>query len=355
MIDTLRASAYTIPTSSPEADGTLAWDSTTLVLVEVSSGDVTGTGWTYGSPACATVAEHDLAPVVRGRDAMDVGGSWNAMQVALRNIGRPGVAGMAMSAVDCALWDLKARLLGLPLHRLLGAVHDSVPVYGSGGFTTYDERQLADQLSGWMEQGIPRVKIKIGGEPLERDLRRVAQARDVIGSAELYVDANGAYTVGEACRVAARLAAYDVMWFEEPVSSDDLSGLRVVREQTGIDVTAGEYGYDLVYFERMAGAVDCLQVDVTRCGGITELLRIAAVAQAHGLQVSGHCAPALHLAALAAVPNLRHLEWFHDHTRIETMLFDGLPDPADGSLTPSGSPGNGMTWLPSAAAKYRVT
>ncbi|GAA1566761.1 MULTISPECIES: enolase C-terminal domain-like protein [Kribbella] len=358
MIGSVSASAYTIPTDAPEGDGTFAWDSTTLVLVEVSADGATGTGWTYGSPACATVVSHDLASVVQGRDPMDVGGSWNAMRSALRNIGRPGVGGMALSAVDCALWDLKARLLGLPLHRLLGAVHDSVPVYGSGGFTTYDDRQLADQLTGWAEQGIPRVKIKIGeswGTRENRDLARVAQARDLIGAdAELYVDANGGYTVGQACRVAERLASYGVTWFEEPVSSDDLAGLGVVRDRTGIDVTAGEYGYDLAYFARMCPMVDCLQSDVTRCGGITELLRIAAVAEAHGLQLSGHCAPGLHLAALSAVPNLRHLEWFHDHTRIESMLFDGLPAPAGGTATPSESPGHGMTWLPLAAATYRV-
>jgi L-alanine-DL-glutamate epimerase-like enolase superfamily enzyme len=359
-IESVRASAYTIPTDAPEADGTFAWDSTTLVLVEVVADGRTGTGWTYGSPACATVVTHDLAPVVAGRDALDVTRSWNAMRSALRNVGRPGVAGMAMSAVDCALWDLKARLLELPLHRLLGAVRDGVPVYGSGGFTTYDDSQLADQLSGWIDQGIPRVKIKIGesgGTAEERDLCRVAQARDVIGSsAELYVDANGGYSVGQAKRVASRLTTYGVTWFEEPVSSDDLAGLRAVRERTSIDVTAGEYGYDLLYFERMcaADAVDCVQVDVSRCGGITELLRIAAVAEAHGLQISGHCAPALHLAALSAIPNLRHLEWFHDHTRIEQMLFDGLPAPVDGTAFPPDSPGHGLRWLPSAASSYRV-
>jgi L-alanine-DL-glutamate epimerase-like enolase superfamily enzyme len=273
-IESVESSAYTIPTDAPEADGTFAWDSTTLVLVEVSARERTGIGWTYGSPACAAVVTHDLAPVVAGRDAMDGGGCWKAMRAALRNVGRPGVAGMALSAVDCALWDLKARLLEMPLHRLLGAVREGVPVYGSGGFTTYDERQLADQLSGWVEEGIPRVKIKIGessGTAEERDLRRVAQARKVIGDAELFVDANGGYTVGQARRVAAGLSAYGVTWFEEPVSSDDLAGLRAVREQTSIDVTAGEYGYDLVYFERMCGSVDCVQVDVTRCGGITEL------------------------------------------------------------------------------------
>jgi L-alanine-DL-glutamate epimerase-like enolase superfamily enzyme len=358
-ITDVRASAYRVPTSSPEGDGTFGWDSTTLVLVEVDAGGRTGTGWTYGSSACATVVASDLAGVVEGRDAADVGGCWVAMRSALRNIGRPGVAGMALSAVDCALWDLKARIVEQPLSRLLGAVHDGVPVYGSGGFTTYDDRQLADQLSGWVEgQRIPRVKIKIGenrGSAVARDLRRVAQAREIIGpDTELYVDANGGYSAGQARRVASRLGLYDVTWFEEPMSSDDLAGLRSVRDHTSMDVTAGEYGYDLVYFERLCGAVDCVQVDVTRCGGITELLRIAAVAEAHGLDVSGHCAPGLHVAPLTAIPNLRHLEWFHDHVRIESMLFEGLADPTGGQVVPADLPGHGLTWLPSKAAPYRL-
>ncbi|MFI5693764.1 enolase C-terminal domain-like protein [Kribbella sp. NPDC051586] len=355
------ASAYTIPTDAAEADGTFAWDSTTLVFVQVQAAGCTGTGWTYGSVACAAVVDHDLASVVCGRDAMDVAGSWTAMVVALRNIGRPGVAGMALSAVDCALWDLKARLLDLPLHLLLGAVHDQVPVYGSGGFTSYDDAQLSHQLNGWVvDQRIPRVKIKIGesrGTCTDRDLHRIKKAREIIGPAtELYVDANGGYTVGQAVRIGEQFDELGVTWFEEPVSSDDLDGLRHVRSRLSCDVTAGEYGYDLVYFDRMcrAEAVDCVQVDVTRCGGITELLRIAALAAARGLQVSGHCAPHQHVAALAAVPNLRHLEWFHDHVRIEQLVFDGTADPAGGAIRFNAAPGHGLTWRPSAAEPFRV-
>ncbi len=350
MVESVEASAYTVPTDLPEADGTLSWDRTTLVLVQVRAGDTVGTGWTYGSPACARVVSHDLAPVVTGREALAVPASWSAMVRQLRNIGRPGVGAMALSAVDLALWDLAARVQHVPLHQLLGARRDGVPVYGSGGFTTYDESQLADQLGSWVEQDISRVKIKIGedaGSRVDRDLDRVAQARSVIGpETELFVDANGGYTPGQAVRVGHRLAEHGVIWFEEPVSSDDLDGLRHVREHCSADVTAGEYGFDLAYFERMcaAGAVDCLQVDVTRCGGVTELLRVAAVAAAHGLEVSGHCAPHAHVAALTAVPNLRHLEWFHDHVRIERMLFDGCLDPGGGCSArrtgrATGSPG----------------
>lgn len=362
-IDSVEVSAYTVPTDAPEGDGTLTWDSTTMVLVTARSGDVEGIGWTYGPTACATMVRDKLAGLVTGRNAMDVGGSFTAMVKAVRNAGRPGVAGYAISAVDVALWDLKARLLHLPLHHLLGAVRTSVPVYGSGGFTTYNERQLRHQLGHWaLEQRIPRVKIKIGeswGTNPGRDLDRMRQARTVIGDdTELFVDANGGYTRKQAIRVMTAATDLGVRWFEEPVSSDDLDGLREVRDAVSADVTAGEYGYDLYYFRRMcaAGAVDCLQADVSRCGGVTEWMRVAAVAASFGLQVSGHCGPHLHAHVAAATPNLRHLEWFHDHVRIENMFFDGTLDPTGGAITPDpDAPGNGLTLKAADVESYRVT
>ena len=293
---------------------------------------------------------------------MDIGGAFEAMVRAVRNDGRPGAVGYAISAVDVALWDLKARLLGLSLPRLLGAVRTEVPVYGSGGFTTYSDRQLADQLSGWaLEQRIPRVKIKVGeswGTAAGRDLERMAQAREVIGpETELFIDANGGYSRKQAVRIMSAASDLDVRWLEEPVSSDDLDGLREVRDAVQADVTAGEYGYDLTYFRRMcaAGAVDCLQADVSRCGGITEWLRVAAVAASYGLEISGHCAPHLHAAVATAVPNLRHLEWFHDHVRIESMFFDGALDPAGGTVRPDpDAPGLGLTLRAADAERYRA-
>ena len=276
-IDSVNVSVFTVPTDAPEADGTIAWDSTTMVLVRITSGSTTGMGWTYGAPACGQVVSGVLVPVITGRNALDIGGCWEAMVKAVRNSARQGAIGYAISAVDIALWDLKARLLELPLHKLLGAVRDDVPVYGSGGFTTYTPHQLADQLGGWAhEQQIPRVKIKIGeswGTEPERDLSRMQQARRTIDDAvQLFVDANGGYTRKQAIRVMKAANDLDVRWFEEPVSSDDLVGLREVRDSVPADVTAGEYGFDLVYFRRMcdAQAVDCLQVDASRCGGITE-------------------------------------------------------------------------------------
>ena len=362
VVDNVTATVYKIPTDAPEADGTLAWSSTTLVVAHVTGGGRTGLGYTYGSAACKPLIEGELAAAVTGRGVLDTGAALQEMVRAVRNVGRPGLVSYAISAVETALWDLKGTLLGLPVCSLLGAVRDTVPVYGSGGFTTYDAAAARAQLERWTgDLAISRVKIKIGeswGTAQARDLARIAFARKVIGpETELYVDANGGYGRKQAVRMARAMAEHDVTWFEEPVSSDDLDGLREVRDQVDPDVTAGEYGYDLPYFARMvdAQAVDCLQVDVTRCGGITEWLRAAAVAAARGLQVSGHCAPNLHAHVAAAVPNFRHLEYFHDHARIETMLFDGALDPSGGVLRPDLSrPGLGLALKDANCARYRV-
>ncbi len=298
-----------------------------------------------------------LRGVVVGRDAMSVGACWEAMGRACRNLGRPGVASMAIAAVDTALWDLKARILGLPLVTLLGAARDEVPVYGSGGFTSYSDARLADQLGGWAAQGIPRVKMKVGREP-DRDVTRVGVARGAIGpGTALYVDANGALSRKRALLFAEQCVEHGVTWFEEPVSSDDLAGLRLVRDRTpsGIDVAAGEYGYTLSYFEAMlgAGAVDCLQADVTRCEGITGFLKVAALCEARSLELSAHCGPAIHLHPCCAAPSLRHLEYFHDHVRIERRLFDGVAEPVDGALHPDLSrPGNGLELRRADADRY---
>jgi len=251
-----------------------------LTFAVIRAGAAKGIGWTYAAAAAQSVITDVLAGVVTGRSALDVAGAAEAMARAVRNVGRPGIAATAISAVDIALWDLKARLLGCSLPRLLGQVRDSAPIYGSGGLTSYDDGQTRDQLAGWTEkEHIPRVKIKIGqdwGSNVRRDIQRVALAREVIGQdAELFVDANGGYTAGQAVRVADRMAQYGVSWFEEPVSSHDLAGLAAVRRRILPDVAAGEYSWSLADSARLiaAEAVDCLQLDVTRCGGITEFLR----------------------------------------------------------------------------------
>ena len=360
-VDELEVGAYTIPTDAPEADGTLAWDATTLVVVHAHGAGECGLGYTYADVSTAKLISSKLAGVVRGSDAMAPQAAWEAMVEQTRNLGRPGITSMAIAAVDVALWDLKSRALGLPLCKLLGMARDRVPIYGSGGFTAYSNDRLAEQLSDWVEQGIPRVKMKVGSEP-DRDPERVRVARAAIGpDARLFVDANGAYTRKQALDLAERFADdARVSWFEEPVSSDDLEGLRLLRDRApaGMEIAAGEYGYDAPYFMRMLddGAVDVLQADVTRCGGITELLRIGGLCRAHGLPLSLHCGPSIHLHPATALENFVHVEYFHDHVRIEHKLFDGVVEPVDGALTPDlNRPGMGLELKRSEAERYAAS
>ncbi len=357
-VEKVEVGAYTVPTDAPEADGTLSWEATTIVVVHVHAGGETGVGYTYADLATAKLIDSKLAEVLSGADALAPQRTWAAMVGAIRNLGRPGICSMAISAVDVALWDLKARLLGLPLCKLLGMAHERVPVYGSGGFTAYPVGRLQEQLASWVQEGIPRVKMKVGSEPQEDPLR-VRLARDAIGERpELFVDANGAYTRKQALKQAERFRAEgNVSWFEEPVSSDDLEGLRLLRDRApaGIEVAAGEYGYDAVYFRRMleAGAVDVLQADITRCGGVTELLRVDGLCRARGLPLSLHCGPAIHLHPGLALQQMVHLEYFHDHVRIEHRLFDGAAAPVDGALVPDLSrPGLGLELKRSEAERY---
>ncbi len=341
----LDVSAYTIPTDSPESDGTLEWNSTTIVLVQASAQGQTGIGYTYGEAAIGELIESKLTGVVADRDPFDVQGSWQAMTEALRNNGETGMTYMAVAAVDVALWDLKARLLDVPLAKLLGRWHEQTPIYGSGGFTSYSDARLAEQLSGWVEQGITRVKMKVGRDP-DADPGRVRVARDAIGDEpELFVDANGAYTRKQALSLAETFVDAGVTWFEEPVTSDDLEGLALLRDRVPapMEVAAGEYGYGLPYFRRMLPCVDVQQADATRCGGITGLLRVDALCAAHERPLSGHCAPQIHAHALTACQRTVHLEYFHDHSRIEGMLFDGALSPEGGALRPDDArPGLGI-------------
>ena len=342
-VERLETCCFTIPTDEAESDGTLAWTSTTIVVVEAVGGGRRGLGWTYAPEAAESVVHALLAPRLTGRSLDDLGRLWLELGAAIRNAGRPGIAFCALSAVDLALWDLRARLLDVPLSTLLPAARDRVPVYGSGGFCSYTDGRLAEQLGGWVADGLTRVKMKLGREP-GRDPTRLTVARDAIGDAELMVDANGAFGVKDAIRWAERYVdEWDVRWFEEPVSSADADGLRRVRDASRLEVAAGEYGYVLADFRNLVGSVDCLQADVTRCGGISGLLRVNGLASAHGLDVSGHCAPQLSAHAFCGIDRLRHLEYFHDHVRIESMLFEGVLTPTDGALVPDRSrAGNGL-------------
>ena len=359
LIKDLKVSAYKIPTDTPEADGTIEWNCTTMVLVEIAAADKTGIGYTYAPQASGVVIEKTLKEIVVGKNAMNINGITAATIRAIRNGGNCGITMMAVSAVDNALWDLKAKILNVPLCVLLGQLKNEMLIYGSGGFTSYTNKQLQNQLGGWADEGMLYVKMKIGTHP-EDDVARVKAARDAIaGTTELFVDANGAYTAKQALEKAQQFAEYNVSWLEEPVTSDNLIGLHFIKEHTPakINIAAGEYGYNLPYFDRMlhAGAVDILQADATRCGGITNFLKAGYLAEAYEVPLSSHCAPALHLHASLALPSFYIAEYFYDHARIEKMFFDGNPLPVNGVLKPDMSkPGFGLTFKNKEALKYKI-
>lgn len=358
-ISSIRVAAYRVPTDRPEADGTLAWDATTMVTCEIGASGQTGFGYTYADRATALFVTDVLAPVLEGRDGLATAARWRDMVDAVRNHGRAGVAAMAISACDAALHDLRGKHMDQPLSSLLGRRRESVPLYGSGGFTSYSHDELAQQIEEWVEAGFKSLKIKVTGDP-DTEADRIVDARKTAGdAADLMIDANGACSRKEALQMAEIAADQGVVWFEEPVSSDDLEGLRVLRDRgpSGMDIAAGEYGYDAFHFQSLlrSNAVDVLQVDATRCCGITGLLQADAMAWAAGVPLSLHCAPALHMQAATCLQRLKHLEWFHDHVRLESMLLDGAAEAKDGHAVPDlTGPGLGLALKRQDAEPYRV-
>jgi L-alanine-DL-glutamate epimerase-like enolase superfamily enzyme len=358
-IDRLTVSAFTIPTETPESDGTLEWNSTTIVVVELGAGETVGVGYTYSDSAAAHLIDHKLRPLLIGCDPFDIESLWLNLRIQTRNLGWSGLVATAVSAIDTALWDLKSKLLQVPVCKLLGAIRTEVPLYGSGGFTSYSLKQLEEQLHGWSAAGMRWVKMKIGPDAAA-DPGRVRLARRAIGSETgLFVDANGAYDPKQALHLGQLFSEFDISWFEEPVSSENLEGLRFLRERlpASIEIAAGEYGYDLAHFLGLlqAGAVDVLQVDVTRCGGITGFMNVSALAEAYKIPISSHCAPTLHLHPACCVKSFRHAEYSYDHFLIEKKLFDGVPGPLNGALHPDLSrPGLGIEFKRKEAEKISI-
>ena len=357
VIESASASAYRIPAEGPEADGTLSWSETTLVAVEVDAAGETGLGFTYADACLVPLLRDKLLPLLLGEDPCRIHGCLEKMTHEVRNLNSGGLVAMALSAVDLALWDLKAKLLQAPLAVLLGQVRDAVPVYGSGGFTNYSDEQLCRQLSGWTREGMVAVKMKVGTDP-DRDPERVRRVREAIGpDAAIFVDANGAYEPARALRLAETFAALGVILFEEPVPADDGEGLRFLKSRApaGMRIAGGEYGDSLDTLERTLDTVDVLQADVTRCGGLSAFLEAGALCHARHRPLFAHCGPSFHLAPALALPSFGMIEWFHDHVRIERLLFEpeSLPPLRAGRLHPRlDRLGHGLEWNRAEADKY---
>ena len=359
-IQSAAVSAFRVPTEQPEeSDGTATWNATTLVVVELHAGNTAGLGFTYSDVTAAHLAQELIRKEVLGKDPFATPEIHSALDREVRNMGRPGLVSTAISAIDTCLWDLKARLLECSLAELLGQHRASIPAYGSGGFTSYSERQLIDQLTAWASEGIRFVKMKIGRHPAD-DIARVRSVQKALnGKAQIFVDANGAYSRKQALYQAEKFAAMEVAWFEEPVSSDDRIGLHLLVERapSTMDIAAGEYCYVLDDAQDLlnAGAVDVMQADATRCGGISNFIKIASACEMCHIPLSAHTAPSIHTALCCSLAPVVHVEYFYDHARIENMLFDGAIRPVNGNLQPDRSSlGMGLALKTADAEKFRI-
>ncbi len=356
----MQVRCFSVPTPSPESDGTLEWEKTVMVFVEIRGGGRKGIGYTYADQSTAVFINDHLKEVITGKNVFNIPSIWEAMRVKVRNLGNPGVSSMAISAIDIALWDLKSRILGLPLVHMLGMTRENIPVYGSGGFTSFSEKEFRDQFNGWLEKGFFMFKMKVGRHPGD-DPRRVDFARKIIGGdKELFVDANGAFSVKQAVEYAHRFGEWRVSWFEEPVSSENLRGLNFIRHHSppAMNITAGEYGYEPGYFRRMLDhdSVDILQIDSTRCGGITGFLKASDISEAYEIPISAHTVPSIHTRLCCTISKAVHVEYFSDHARIEKMFFDGFLEPENGICTPSlQEPGLGLVLKEKDSRKYELS
>ncbi len=308
-----------------------------------TDGGFEGLGVGQASPGVREVISNALRPLLIDADPMDIRQLWDDMFWLSRQFGSGGIGALAISAVDIGLWDLKAKALGLPLYKLIGAVRDSVPVYGSGGGTHLTKDELVAEAAGYVERGIPRVKIKVGkdfGRAEKEDIERVTAVRDAVGyDVALYVDANSAYHPKQAIYLAKEFEQSQVGWFEEPVLTEDVEGLARIVGATSIQIATGEQEYSVHGFRGLlsAAAVDIVQPDVFRVGGVTAWLRIAELAETFNRPVAPHLAPLVHLHLACTIPNLKSLEyrdidmeadrgWYHDVPQLNGGTWSPFPD-----------------------------
>lgn len=358
-ITDFKVSCYRVPVATEiESDGTLEWRSTTMVFLELQAGSTQGYGYTYGHRGLGLLIHELTSSLVVGQNALDLPRIRGHLQRQIRNEGRQGESAMALAAIDLALWDLKSKILQIPLEDILGRCRDRIEIYGSGGFTSYSKNELEKQMRGWKDQGLRRFKMKVGTDP-SQDAERVRFVRSCLGpESELMVDANEAYTSSQALALASSFSTEGVRWFEQPIDSRDWQGLAELRRRlpAGMQLATGEYIYDSWQTRKIlhAEAADVIQLDATRCQGFSGFLEAAAVCESYGLKISSHCAPSLHRILGLVVPGMLHLEYFFDHVRIEQMFFGEALNPREGFLGPVEGLGLGIHPQRKAMEKFAL-
>lgn len=321
-----------------------------------------GLGLSIPGRAVQAVVEQNLKHLLVGRDPFNIEWLWERMFWEIRTYGRKGIAFCAISAVDMALWDLKAKALGLPLYRLLGPYHERVPIYGSGGWTDFDERELVAEQTDYINRlGVRAVKMKVAkdfGKSEREDIVRLDAVRKAIGDdVELLVDANNGYYAKQAIRMARHFEERRVGWFEEPVLADDIDGLAAISRATTIPIATGEHEYTKYGFKDLIarGGVDIVQPDVGRVGGVTEWMKVAHLAHAFNLPVAPHAFQLVHLHLAMCTPNLRLVEYLGVTEQGDQIWFTDFPQPKDGWWAPyPDRPGLGLELNPRVVEQYRV-
>jgi L-alanine-DL-glutamate epimerase-like enolase superfamily enzyme len=337
--------------------GGLPW-----MFVELATdAGITGISYSEGAGPVRSLIHDQLSDLIVGADPFETEKLWTNMFWRTRGNGRKGVAFQAISAVDNAVWDIKAKALGVPLYRLLGSAHDRVPVYGSGGWTHYTEKELVREQMSFVERGFPRTKMKVArdfGRAEKEDIARLAAIRKTLGDdVTIFVDANNGYYAKQAIRMAAAFKDYDIGWFEEPVLADDIPGLASIAKAISIPVATGEHEYTKYGFRDLitAGAADIVQADVGRVGGVTEWMKIAHLAAAFNLPIAPHAYALLHLHPAMATPNLMVVEMLDIEWQPMMKWLIDPPHPENGQWTPDPDrPGNGIELNPSAVKKYAI-
>jgi L-alanine-DL-glutamate epimerase-like enolase superfamily enzyme len=323
--------------------------------------DAGAEGLGVGTPIAREIIERVFKPLLVGQDPLCIEKIWDDMFWRVRGYGRKGVAFCAISAVDIALWDLKARLFGVPLYRLLGPYTDRVPIYGSGGWTSYTEAELVREQMSYVERGIPRVKMKVAkdfGRAEREDVKRLAAVRKAVGDdVEIYVDANNGYYAKQAIGMARHLSEYDVKWFEEPVLADDIAGLAAIARAIDIPVATGEHEYTRYGFKSLIadGGADIVQPDVGRVGGVSEWMKVAHLAQAFNLPVAPHAVQLVHLHLACCISNLKVVEYLGTVEEGDRIWYTEFPQPRDGYWSPyPDRPGLGLELSPDAVRRFAI-
>ena len=318
-----------------------------------------GLGTGDGGRTAQLLINESLKPLLIGQDPLRIEKLWDDMFWRLRGVGRKGLAFAAISAVDIALWDLKAKYFNVPLYELLGAYTDSVPIYGSGGWTHFSVDELVAEQLGYVERGMKSVKMKVGkdfGQSEKEDIARLAAVREAVGDEiEILIDANNGYYAKQAIRMAREFAPYRVGWFEEPVLADDIEGLAVIARAIDIPVATGEHEYSKYGFRELIarGGADIAQPDIGRVGGVTEWMKVAHLAHAFNLPVAPHAFQVVHLHVTCATPNLRIVEYLGASEEFDRLAYTEFPEPVDGMWSPNpDKPGLGLELNPDVVKKY---